>query len=301
MAGEKFTRREVERAFRKFKDVVHDLMQADSHTWGDRLTHFMEHCEKNPVMQVVTEPLRKNTRVNGRKWYEDFMSDYRREGSATYRLPPDDEDCTALLYQFFYEAEYRSEEIHLLDFCYSAFGETEFDRQVYKLNKELVSKLTREIGYRLDEAYQDMGDAQEVDREAVTVFHYHDNKTTIQGGVYGGIVATGNASVSDSSAVYNDPAQLATAIGSLRESLHEVNEAQRETVGKAIDALAQAARLSNIPVAQVAKEAETVASASPGLRKCLADIAVKASGTLAASAFILLIKAALAAHGVHLP
>ncbi len=230
----------------------------------------MEHCEKNPVMQVVTEPLKKNSRVNGLKWYQGFIQDHVTTG-RTYCLPTDDEDCTALLYQFFCEVEYNQEQIDFIRFCHYAFGEDEYDRQVYKVNKELISKLTREIAYRLDEAHQDMGEAQEVDREAVTVFHYHDNKTTIQGGVYGGMVATGGSTVSESSAVYNDPAQFVQAIESLRGSLQEVSEGQRETVCKAIDALAQAARLGNIPVAQVVKDVGMVVSASSGMKGLLRD------------------------------
>ncbi|HVS35152.1 MAG TPA: hypothetical protein VMS17_06185 [Gemmataceae bacterium] len=277
-----------------------DLIAADHHTWGDRLTHFMEHCEKNPVMQVVTEPLRKNSRVNGRKWCEDFVRDHLTSGMG-YRLPTDDEDCSALLYQFFYEVEYHSNDIDIIRFSHCAFGESNYSQQVYKLNKELVAKLTREIAYRLDEAHEDIGDAQEVPREAMVVFHYHNNKTTIQGGVYGSVVATGGSTVSDSSAAYNDGAQLAAAIESLKGALQDVSEGQRETVGKAVDALAQAARLNNLPVAQVAQEAKAVASASRKMGQFLLDLAAKAGAAVAGSVAVLGIKEGLAACGLHLP
>jgi hypothetical protein len=95
---ERFSRREVERSFRKFNDIVNDLFNAKFQTWGNMFTHLMEHCEKDPVMQVVTGPLKSNKNVNAEKWYNDALSSVGgRVGSGRYELPYDDEDKTALL------------------------------------------------------------------------------------------------------------------------------------------------------------------------------------------------------------
>ena len=39
-----FTRREVERSFRKFHDIVDDLMAAKFQTWGDTFSQLVAHC-----------------------------------------------------------------------------------------------------------------------------------------------------------------------------------------------------------------------------------------------------------------
>ncbi len=94
MTQETFSRREVERAFRKFNDLVSDLMGAVFQTWPDCFRRLISHCEQHPVMRTITEPLRQNKNVDASKWYDDCLT-------LGYGLPTDDDDCTALLYQFF--------------------------------------------------------------------------------------------------------------------------------------------------------------------------------------------------------
>lgn len=64
---DKFTRREVERSFRTFRDIVGDLMAAKFQTWGDTFDRLVAHCETDAVMQVITEPLRTDPRVDANK------------------------------------------------------------------------------------------------------------------------------------------------------------------------------------------------------------------------------------------
>lgn len=174
MKQEKFTRREVDRAFRKFKDLSNDLFNAKFQTWGDSFTHLITHCEQNPVMQVVTAALQENKNVDARKWYQDALDSVRgMVGSGQYKLPTDDEDRTALLYQFFLLIE--TENIDITEFCVAVYGVSEYQEMVAHFNRELVTKFTREVSYRLDEIIEDIGGDAEVAREAMIVFHHYDH------------------------------------------------------------------------------------------------------------------------------
>src|SRR5262249_41988535 len=135
MGRETFTRREVERSFRKFKDIVSDLMQARFQTWGDCFTHLITHCEQDPVMHLVTEPLRANRNVNAERWHSDCLASATgMVGSARYQLPTDDDDRTALLYQFFLKIE--KEHVDVYRFCISAYGTSSYQEMVDVFNQE---------------------------------------------------------------------------------------------------------------------------------------------------------------------
>jgi hypothetical protein len=299
MSNETFSRREVERSFRKFKDCVNDLFAAVFQTWGDCFTHLMTHCEVDHVMRVVTEPLRSNTSVNAREWYQNAANSTRgMVGSGRYTLPTDDDDRTALLYQFFLMLE--NNEVDLLRFCNTVYGTSRHQDSVNTFNRELVSKFTREVSYRLDEIIQDLGDATEVRREAMLVFHYHDNKgqdhsMNFHGPVQGANVAGPGATITGSTATYNNNTDLAAALKALKPLIAEVASEQRQAVESALHQLVEATH-KDIPVAQVAPALETVAKASPTLAQRLKDIGSKIGLSLMASSIFQAIKSYFGIH-----
>jgi hypothetical protein len=296
MAAEQFTRREVERAFRKFRDLLTDLMQARFQTWGDTFTHLIAHCEKNPVMRVVTEPLRANKNVDANRWYLDTLASVLgMVGSGRYSLPVDDDDRTALLYQLFLKVEY--ENINISEFCMSVYGTTNYQEMVSVFNEELVTKFAREMTYRLDEVLTDLGTSQEVPREAMLVFHFHDhsqqdNSMHITGPIQGSNVAVGGSSISNSSATYTTNAELAEALKGLKPLIREVTESQRDAVAVALDVLVEATQKA-IPVAQVAQATDTLAKSSPSFTDRLKDITGKIGIGLLSSTLVQGIKAGL--------
>jgi hypothetical protein len=179
-----FSRRQVERSFRKFSDIVNDLFKATFQTWGNTFTHLMTHCEQDPVMQVVTQSLRENARVHVEQWYAEAMGTVGgMVGSAHYELPYDDDNRTALLYQFFLLAE--NGKADLKSFCMFMYGSTKPQEMICHLNQELVQKFTREVAYRLAEILEDLGDEQEVPRDAMVVFHHHGQSMNTHGNAPG--------------------------------------------------------------------------------------------------------------------
>jgi len=287
-----FSRREIERSFRKFKDIVNDLFQAQFQTWGNVFTHLITHCEKDPVMQVVTGPLKANKNVDAERWYADARgSGGSMVGSGHYELPYDDEDRTALLYQFFLMLE--DGKVNLNSFCIGMYGTTRYQESVETFNRELVEKFTREVSYRLDEIMEDIGDQQEVPREAMVVFHHHDYSLNVQGNIQGSNVAAGGSSISDSTGTYTNHEELAAALESLAPMLHEVAADQRASVERALQLLVQATHDPSISPEQVSEATRTISTNSPSMGERLKKIAGKIGLSLVSSSIFLGIKMAL--------
>ena len=292
MPQERFTRREVERSFRKFNDVVDDLFRAGFQTWDNAFVHLITHCEKDPVMQVVTGPLKVNKNVDAEKWYADALASVGgMVGSGRYELPYDDEDQTALLYQFFLMLI--DNKVNFASFCVGMYGKTGYQESVEVFNRELVQKFTRELTYRLDEIRVDIGDQLEVPREAMVVFHHHDYSMNIHGNIQGSNIAAGGSTISDSSATYTNHDELAAALQALAPILQEVSESQRTTLDRALQLLVQATHDSTISEEQVADATRTLSASSPTMAERLKGIAGKIGLSLVSSSIFLGIKTGL--------
>lgn len=229
MEQKKFSYRQVSRSFRKFNDIVADLFSAQYQTWGDIFTHMITHCEQDEVMKIITEPLRANQNINGEKWLEEALSSNPGVGSGRYELPYDDDDRTALLYQFFLVVE--KTDFRLSDFSMTMYGATNYQDMVSAFNQELVSKFTREVSYRLDEIMQDFENQQEIPQEAMLVFHHHNNSMNIHGNIQSSNVASGQAKISSSSATNTNiytRTEILETLQQARQSVAQLPEVERQ-------------------------------------------------------------------------
>ena len=164
-APDKFTRREVERAFRKFRDLIDDLDSTPHQTWGEAFGRLIAHCETDAVMQVITGPLATDPRVDANKWWADALTSTRgMAGTGHFALPTDDDERTALLYQVLLKIEH--EDVEISRFCDVVYGLTRYQDMADTFNREIVSKFTREVAYRLDEIAADTAGQTEITREA---------------------------------------------------------------------------------------------------------------------------------------
>lgn len=289
MNRETFQRREIERAFRKFGDLVQDIKNSTHNTWDDALARLLHHCQNDAVMQVITEPLLNNTRIDFEGWLAKATeSVVGTTGSGRYQLPSDDEDCTALLYQFLLKAN--KNEVDVLSFCVGMYGSRDLNAAVDDFNREIVGKFVRELAYRLNEVGQDIGSAQEVSRKMMIVFQHHDHSTTIHGSVNAGIVATGDASVSDSTGTYNSNEDLSAALKALKPLIHEVVVSQRDAVQDAIETLVKSAEGNAITAEDVVKAARTIDSQSPTIAKRIKELLGKVALSIGSSTIVLCLK-----------
>jgi hypothetical protein len=287
-----FKRRDVDRAFRTFGDRARDLMQADQTTWEDALHRLLHHCENDPVMSVITYPLKAKP-VNAAAWYQEALETVVAvSGSGRYRLPTDDEDCAALIYEFLQLVDIGK--IDLMDFCVGVYGLTRPDDMVRAVNRELVTKFVREISYRLDEITQDIGDAKEVLKERMVVFqsHHHDHSTTIHGSVQGSVVATGGSMVEGSPATFSTSADLATALKSLKPIIKDVAETQRDAVQGALDVMIRGAEDDGVTIEDATTATGVIAAGSPTLWGRIKEIGWKVSAELGSLVVVQAIKSA---------
>jgi hypothetical protein len=304
MPERSFSRVEVTRAFRTFRDRVSDLLKANYWTWEAHFRRLIHHCETNPVMHIVTEPLRRNPSVNGKA----FVGNHDHRGgmdAPPYQLPVDDDDLTALLYQgFLYWNGQEGDLSHaLLQFYGNAYLITDSNAGIAAINQELVEPFAREVGYRLEDIEAGLGNEDhQVPAERLVVFHYYDHSRTedhsvnIHGSnVQGSNVAGTGATISHSTATYNSNAELAEALKALKPLVKDVAAEQRKAVDGALDRLVEAAR-KDIPVAMVAPDVKTVAEASPGLGDTLKDIGLRVGSSVTASGIFQAIKMYFGLH-----
>ncbi len=287
-----FTQREVHRSFRKFNDLVDDLMSAKFQTWGNTMTRLVTHCETDPVMQVVTQPLKTDPRVNARKWWDDAVASVRgMVGSGDYTLPADDDERTALLYQVLLVLE--NENVDFSQFCISVYGHTNYQDMVDTFNRELVYKFTREVSYRLDEVAHDTAGQQEISRDAIVVFHHHDYSTTISGTIQGSNVATGNAQITGSTASFESPSDVAAELRAMKSIAAEFSKVNQATIESALEFLASQAVSQTQDIAEIEENARTLVEISPTIKTRLMTLASGAGASVVGSAIIEGIKLAL--------
>lgn len=142
--------KKTERSFRRFSDYSDDLLNSDSKTFPNNLNIFIDFCENNEIMHIISAQLKSNKNVDIGKWYSDFQKTGGSFiGTKKYVLPTKEEDRISLLYQFLLKIH--SNEIDFHGFCLDAYGETNFNEMVLAFNDAISRPLIRDLGYRLDE------------------------------------------------------------------------------------------------------------------------------------------------------
>ena len=302
-----FARPQVQRSFQKFRDQSSDLQGAVFQTWEESLRHFIDHCQNDPVMKVVMEPLRSHRNVDLSKWYEKFEENNRGMVGTNrypYSLPTNDDERTALLYQFLVAIS----EGHLNAFQFSrdAYGSRSKDEGVLSVNTQIVEKFVREVSYRIDELNTELGDKQQIESSTLTtIFNYGSMQTyhgavqNVQGGVQGSILAV-DSNLSGVSIIYNSKDDLASAVKALGNDLTDVLQNHREEVSNAFALLVKAIENNTVPKSsQLATAVESIGEKTSSKLKSLKTIMEGAAGSLVAEALKPLLALELARLGIN--
>ena len=261
-------------------------------------------------MAALTAPLR-GAPVDAVAWAAAYLATARSMiGSAKLSLPDDLEERLALEYKLLVAVSDGAVDVHTL--ILKGFGATRNDSIVQTFNEQFFRPFAREVGYRLDDLAQDLGDDSRVpverllvvlnaggtvniderDQRGATVSTSH---TTVSGNTNSN-VAVGGSSIVGSPISVSTSTELARALRELPGADAGLTGPTRVTVREAAEVLAAAAERSEaVPADRVAlaRAAVTVAEASPSMAERLKQIAVGAAGNLAASAVIAAIKFAL--------
>lgn len=136
----------IREAKQRFYDVQHDLLNSKFHNFANHFDVFIDFCEKDGIMKVVTTPLKNDDSVDIQKWWDDI---FKTGSSRKFELPSDPNKQASIFYQFFLgikEGKY-----DLLNFCLQVYGETKYDNMIYDFNDDITNKLVRFLNRKINE------------------------------------------------------------------------------------------------------------------------------------------------------
>lgn len=142
--------KKIERSFRRFRYYSEDLLNSNFKTFSNNLNIFIDFCENDEIMRIISAQLKSNENVDVNKWFSDFQkTGVSITGSKEYVLPIDEEDRISLLYQLLLKMN--SNELDFQGFCLGAYGKTNVTDMVRAFNDAISRLLVRDLSYRLDE------------------------------------------------------------------------------------------------------------------------------------------------------
>ena len=281
-----FSGKQIQQAIRKFNNHAQDTLNSLFQNYGDNLGRLVQFLETDPVMAVVTEPLKQNPHIDIKQWYQDFLETGGSfVGSKHYELPQDEDDRLALVYQFLLKvlSEDESESIDLTRFCIDAYGETKYQRMIDVFNAQLLAPFLRDFSTRLDEDI-DVARDQEIPSEQLRIFQNYG--IVVSGNVQGSNFATGQAQITSSTASVSNSGELAGELRRLHEFLNEVPNDDKASTRSAINTLVKAAENQPTSKSALVESVETISAKSLTMRRHLQNLVVAASANLASHAVI---------------
>ncbi|MCD4842926.1 MAG: hypothetical protein K8R25_00365 [Methanosarcinales archaeon] len=145
-----YDHKKIERSFRRFGDYSEDLLNSNFKTFSNNLNIFIDFCENDEIMRIISAQLKSKENVDVNKWYSDFQKTGGSiTGSKEYVLSIDEEDRISLLYQLLLKMN--SNELDFQEFCLEAYGKTNVTEMVRAFNDAISRLLVRDLSYRLDE------------------------------------------------------------------------------------------------------------------------------------------------------
>lgn len=168
-----YDHKKIKRSFRRFRDYSGDLLNSDSKTFSNNLNIFIEFCENDEIMRIISAQLKLDGNVDINRWYSDFQkSGGSVIGSKKYVLPTNEEDRISILYQLLLKMH--SNEIDFQRFCIDAYGKTNFNEMVWAFNDAISRPLIRDLGYRLDEIIETTNSDVGVPSEKLVIINTGD-------------------------------------------------------------------------------------------------------------------------------
>ena len=163
-----FKTEEINEAFRKFDDYSSDLLGADARSFDNYLNIFIDFCEHDSIMSLITGQLKDNSNVNLKEWHDAFLkSGGSFIGSQRYELPLNENDRISLLYQFLLAIN--TKDINRGNFCIGAFGKTNFDEMIWAFNENITEKLIRNLRYKLDKIVNKIKDKKSAHASSLVI------------------------------------------------------------------------------------------------------------------------------------
>jgi len=139
----KFTREEIEKAYKTFKIYAEEVTNASYDTYTKSLAAFLNYCKNNEVLEFVIFKFNLIER-DFEKWYDNFLNSKLH----AHTLPLDEDEKISIIYKFLNEIN--SGKIKISEFVKSAYkisGKTE--KTINKFNQSIFSHFVKGIDIRL--------------------------------------------------------------------------------------------------------------------------------------------------------
>lgn len=163
-----FKKEDISESFRKFNDYSNDLVGSDAGNFTNYLNIFIDFCEHDTIMSLITGQLKSNPRVDLKEWHKKFLrTGGSFIGSKHYELPLEEDDRISLLYQFLLAIQ--RNDIGVINFCVDAFGKTNYNEMIWDFNENITKLLVRGLGYKLDKIINKMEDRQSIPSSGLVV------------------------------------------------------------------------------------------------------------------------------------
>ncbi|MFA5125383.1 MAG: hypothetical protein WC462_00065 [archaeon] len=192
-----FDKRAIALSFRKFKDYSTDVLGSNSATFDTRLKIFIDHCENDPIMAVISSQLKKIESGFDTWWEKALQSRGSFIGSATFDLPTDENLRDSLLYDIC--SRLNSRQIRLDSFSLAFFTSTRFDDMVSDFNDSIFRPLTRSLEYKFDtidfKIEDEYSQTNKIPETVLIV--YTDNRVLIKDSTFEGDAVVGKSATLD--------------------------------------------------------------------------------------------------------
>ncbi|MBA2850993.1 hypothetical protein HNP86_001124 [Methanococcus maripaludis] len=139
----KFTREEIEKAYKTFKIYAEEVTNASYDTYTKSLAAFLNYCKNNEVLEFVIFKFNLIER-DFEKWYDNFLNSKMH----AHTLPLDEDEKISIIYKFLNEIN--SGKIKISEFVKSAYkisGKTE--KTINKFNQSIFLHFVKGIDIRL--------------------------------------------------------------------------------------------------------------------------------------------------------
>ncbi|HPP87331.1 MAG TPA: hypothetical protein PLM75_05670, partial [bacterium] len=212
-----------------------DVIKSNYQTFHNFIELFINFCENDEIVKIITLQFKNNQNINLENWYKDFLSTGGSFiGSKRFWLPKDDEDRLALYYKFIFAIA--NKKISLVDFCVHAFGKTNGNEMILVFNEQFFLKFIREIKYKLEEFFIDSEGIETIDLDRLFIFNHYDKQIIISN-ISNSNIAVDNSSISISSKPLNDYGSLITEIRKLIDEkiYNELDKTEKEKLNTIFD------------------------------------------------------------------
>lgn len=145
--NDRFSLKEFQRSVNRFRDYGSRLCSSDRTNFDSALHLFVDFCETDPIISILTERLKNNPTVAFQEWYRNSLQPHQR--LRRIYLPPDLDRRLPILYLLLLEL--RQQDMKAQSIVSSLILEKTIEENIRKFNAMLAAEFINDFIHELDE------------------------------------------------------------------------------------------------------------------------------------------------------